>query len=332
MGWTAMHASTRAHTRPRRERSATAATVFGLDVRSALRMPFLEHARAAPTGRVLRIGRRPQAGRPATWHDGARTICSQSRSDGPISFRIEAHPHDGYELWGRAGGSYLLSLDGHELWCDPGDHLAHSWERFLVGQVLPFAALVGGLEIFHASAVVLDGRAIAFAGPSGAGKTSLALELCRRGAGFFADDVLGLEARASELIAHPGAPVAAVDPHAIREPGDTPAGGTRLSCDGGELVLRVDGASSAVPLGALFFLDRPARGEIRRLCFEPVEDARLLLASTFNFVLDTPQRMRGLLDVCSLAAQRPVERIEIPPSLDAAGLAEAVLRRVAGLP
>jgi hypothetical protein len=118
----------------------------------------------------------------------------------------------------------------------------------------------------------------------------------------------------------------------IREPGDTPAGGTRLSCDGGELVLRVDGASSAVPLGALFFLDRPARGAIRRLCFEPVEDARLLLASTFNFVLDTPQRMRGLLDVCSLAAQRPVERIEIPPSLDAAGLAEAVLRRVAGLP
>jgi hypothetical protein len=42
--------------------------------------------------------------------------------------------------------------------------------------------------------------------------------------------------------------------------------------------------------------------------------------------------MRGLLDVCSLAAQRPVERIEIPPSLDAAGLAEAVLQRVAGLP
>jgi hypothetical protein len=53
------------------------ATVFGTDVRATLRLPFLEHARAARTGRTLTIGKRPPASGPAPWGEGARTICSQ---------------------------------------------------------------------------------------------------------------------------------------------------------------------------------------------------------------------------------------------------------------
>ena len=76
--------------------------------------------------------------------------------------------------------------------------------------MLPFAALLQGLEVFHASAVVQGGEAIALLGPSRAGKTSLALELCARGASFLADDVLALETREDALFAHPGSPVAGV--------------------------------------------------------------------------------------------------------------------------
>jgi len=305
--------------------------VFGLDVRAGLSLSFLAHARASPTGRTLDIrgisGAAPEETPELGWPDSARTICSRGRPDGSVYFRIEAHPRAGYLIWGEGRGSYLLSPDGHRLCCATGGAPAHTWERFLVGQVLPFAALLSGLEIFHASAVVLDGRALAFAGPSGAGKTSVALELCRRGAGFLADDVLALEPREHELMAQPGAPVAGVDhreARRLRDAGRPLEKAAVLGADAREQLIHVDGALGPEPLGALFFLDRRPEdpGEPR---FQPAADARLLLASTFNFVLDTPQRMRGLLNVCALAAGRTVERIVLGPSVDAGELAQAVI-------
>ena len=41
----------------------------------------------------------------------------------------------------------------------------------------------------HASAVAIDGKAAAFLGPSGSGKSSLALELMSRGAQLVSDDL-----------------------------------------------------------------------------------------------------------------------------------------------
>ena len=58
------------------------------------------------------------------------------------------------------------------------------------------------MMLFHATAVVIDGRAVLLAGPSGAGKSDLALRLIDRGAKLLADDYIELEARGSKLIAH----------------------------------------------------------------------------------------------------------------------------------
>src|SRR3712207_7852895 len=46
--------------------------------------------------------------------------------------------------------------------CSPPGVAPWRWQRFLVGRILPWAAVLCGLEALHASAVVLDGRAIAF--------------------------------------------------------------------------------------------------------------------------------------------------------------------------
>lgn len=54
--------------------------------------------------------------------------------------------------------------------------------------------------VMHASAVQLDGRALAFVGASGMGKSTLAAVLCRNGCGLVSDDVLRVDLTDSTLV------------------------------------------------------------------------------------------------------------------------------------
>jgi hypothetical protein len=309
--------------------TGTRATVFGLSVHASGRIPFLEGASDAPSERRLDLTMDHREPVELRLSDAAGAICTRRAEDGAECFRIEADPREGYLLWGRDRGSYLLSRDGRRLRCAPGDCAPEVWERFLIGQVLPFAGLVSGLEIFHASAIALDGRAVALAGPSGAGKTSVALAMCDGGAGFMADDVLALETRAGELLAHPGTPLAGVDrreDERRREAGRI-ARGEALMSNPREHLVRMRTGAEVVPLHALFFLDRRADGPGDPR-FESVTDSQTLLCATFNFALATPERLRGLLDVCALASRGRVERIVAGPATDASGLGAAIMDRL----
>lgn len=53
----------------------------------------------------------------------------------------------------------------------------------------------------HATTVALNGRALVLAGPSGSGKSSLALEMMALGAGLVADDITELSTEGDDLIA-----------------------------------------------------------------------------------------------------------------------------------
>ncbi len=90
------------------------------------------------------------------------------------------------------------------------------------------------------------------------------------------------------------------------------------------------GADAPTRLRALFFLDRRADGP-EEPRFESTVDVQLLLAATFNFVLATPARLRGLLDVCALAARLHVERIVVGPVTTASELSVAVRQRLSSL-
>lgn len=324
------------------------ATVFGLDVLADTDIPFLSGARAIPTGRVLdvsivgdtrageddqpRPGDPPRAGdRPqrANWPRAAELICDQREPDGSIAYRIETHRGSGYRLWGPGYGTHLLAEDGRRLTSIPNGTVRDTaWQRLLIAQVLPFAAVLRGLEVFHAGAVMLDGHAVAIAGPSHAGKTSVVLELCRSGASFLSDDVLALERDGETLLGHPGTPLAGLDhgEAARLDASELTSGEEVVAVNERERLVRTSGATQAAPLAALFFLDRRADGPTQPH-FEPATDPQLLLTTTFNFVLATPQRLRDLLEVCALAAQLRVERIVIGPSVDASLVAAAVGER-----
>ncbi len=124
---------------------------------------------------------------------------------------------DGCELRierGRAGdllftygkrARFHLDTDRRSLTCAPVESGLY-WQRALLTKVLADVALVRGCEALHASAVDSPQGAVAIVAPPGAGKTTLALELMRRGHPLLSDDVLTLTAGRAGVLAHPATP------------------------------------------------------------------------------------------------------------------------------
>jgi len=305
------------------------ATAFGLDLDSETPLPFLagegSDAGVQPTGRPLRISYGEQL---PDWPEQSQLISDERGLDGEVIFQIES-ADAGYRFHGPAYGCTVLSAGGTEVCGAPGEGGLEEWQRFLVAQVLPFAAALQGLEVLHAGAVVVDGEGVALSGPSGSGKTSLALALQRRGAELLADDVLALERDGEELLAHPGAPISGIDLAEAERLGTQGEGerGGLLAVNAREQVARAALVPGPVPLGALFLLARQLEGP-QEPRFEPEGDARQLLASTFNLVLASPERLAGLLDVCARLAARRVERVTFGAATDPDELAAAIWARL----
>ncbi len=62
--------------------------------------------------------------------------------------------------------------------------------------------------LLHATAVRLDGRAVLITGPSGSGKSDLALRLLELGAELISDDQVQIERREGHAVASPPEPIA----------------------------------------------------------------------------------------------------------------------------
>jgi hypothetical protein len=89
-------------------------------------------------------------------------------------------------------GSFELSADGREvrasvLSSTPHDRMLHGY----YGTALPlFAQAALGFEVLHASAVLLDGVAVAFSARTGVGKSTIASAFKKHGFALWADDAV----------------------------------------------------------------------------------------------------------------------------------------------
>jgi hypothetical protein len=304
-------------------------TVFGLDVHSDAALPFLDGATAAATGRELNVAVAEDG--QVSWPSSARLISDERNRDGSVNFQIEDGGEAGYRIAGPLYGASAIAADGSRLQGSPGEGGMAAWQRLLIAQALPFAAVMHGLEVLHASAVATAAGAVALSGPSGSGKTSLALAMERRGATLLADDVLAVEYAGEELLAHPGAPVTGIEVgEAERLSGAGFDLGEVLAVDRRERVARAHLGATPRPLRAFFFLQRVP--EVAEPRFERAPDPQLLLASTFNLVLASPERLAGLLEVCAILARRRVERLVFGPGVGPAALAVAIEARLEKAP
>ena len=85
--------------------------------------------------------------------------------------------------------------------------VAYLVEIQLLGLVLAVWLERRGIPTLHASAVVLDGSAVAFLGVKGGGKTTAATGMVAAGASLLADDLLAVTPHGADVYAHPGYPM-----------------------------------------------------------------------------------------------------------------------------
>jgi len=265
-------------------------------------------------------------------HEAVR-LAERRTFDGRLGMAVDSHQELGYRVDAPGHGRFLVSTDGTSIGCDLPPGPAWRWHRPFFSQALPLAATLQGLELLHASAVAIDGRAIAFVGRSGAGKTSLAIHLVAGGAQLLTDDVLALEAGRDHLMAHPGVQMANVADEELRSlPGSARAAlGTPIGSSD-KMHLAVETATTPVRLAALYFLRRDPR--VDALSFEPLRpaDPRLILGATFMPHVTTPARLRTQLETCAQATESVANfALSVPAGFGAARLAEAVERHQASL-
>lgn len=241
----------------------------------------------------------------AAWQDvDARRLSEERGPDRQPERTIDTHPRLGYRLFARGYGTCQLAPDGASLLgaaCDAG---SWQWQRFLGGRCLPTAAMLRGYEVLHASTVAFAEEAVAIVGPTGAGKTSLAVRLTLNGAGFVTDDVLALGVAQERLVAHAGLGLLGLrDVEYARlslEERDALGPPVERSGPDKQQFARAP-ADRPLPLGALCFLvpDAP-RTSVRPI---PRPDPLRLLTSTFVHETRPPERLAGLLETCARLAE-----------------------------
>ena len=173
---------------------------------------------------------------------------------------------------------FEISTDATQVVCTPVPGFEHSSLRHLyLNQVLPLALSRQGKLVFHASAVEAGGGAVAFAGASGKGKSTLAASFATNGAGFLTDDALVLErepdGRYWALPSHPwirlweDSQSSVLSGHALAEPRIAltakslfPAGTAIEYCESRRLLRKVyflgDGTSPSISISAVRNADR----------------------------------------------------------------------------
>jgi hypothetical protein len=297
------------------EISTWTGSAFGLSLRSEFPLPGLEPSEDTGAGSrdvALALSRDP-----AEPFDGAERLQEWHYPDGTLGLTIDRDEERGYRFYLYGAGVFVLAADGGRvlLHVEPEHEAAWDWRRYLIGQVLPFAALLHGLEVFHSSAVAIDGGAVLLAGGSGLGKSTLALNMHLAGSGFLADDSVAIEPAEGQLLAYPAIATAKVREGArplLRE--DT-RGVLRevVVSDEHETRYRVQTTPGPLPLRAVCMLElgeEPGTLTASAGKIDPWE----LLGSTFNDVVRDPSRLQGQLDICGRIAENvSCLRVQVGP-------------------
>jgi len=199
----------------------------------------------------------------------------------------------------------------------PQEILTHA----LLGPVLNHLIHQRGLFVLHASTVAIDGRAVAFLGDSGQGKTTMAMAALAEGHRVLSDDVAAVDAPRETRLVRSGYPAIKLAP-AVVDAFDVdldPAPGASSVRDRHFHPLRASQFGRSGPLARLYLL---TDGD--DIGVEPVRGGELvteLVANTYTNALLSggDPTVRNFRRCEALARSVPTKRLERPRRLDALG-------------
>lgn len=247
------------------------------------------------------------------------------RSNGERWFRYRRLP-DGSDYLRWSGlFEFLISRDGHRIACRPLNGTPReAFHAYLLGQVLSFALIKRGIEPLHATAVVIDGKAVGFIGDCGYGKSTLAATFLQAGHPLLTDDLLVMKEEGDGFAAYSGPPRIKLFPAIAKRLLGGRATGTPMNPLTPKLVIPLgrDGKGAwqgAAPLKAIYVLMPSRKNSRKGISIRSLSPRRALLAllkNTFNPVIVEPARLERQLDLTSrLASKVPVKALSFPKRL-----------------
>jgi hypothetical protein len=167
--------------------------------------------------------------------------------------------------YSRYHGDFAFAVDagGKTIWAEWADPVTlEDITAYLLGRILAFVLHLRWYACLHASAVVIDGRAVLFAGEPGMGKSSTAAAFAERGYPLLSDDVSAIRREPEgRLVVMSGVPRVCLWPDSLKFLyGTRPAEGIlRMHPGEDKWVVPLDNSpakirSEPAPLGAIYLL------------------------------------------------------------------------------
>lgn len=296
--------------------------IYGLVIESSARIAALDcspHDFPAPN-LSLSIGNEPEWVASATKLPGCvRKVLPSCEETGEPQFVLSEHGDEQYfELSYSDGARFVIDGPGTNAWGTFGTNLtSEDLAQYFLGPVMGFVLRRRQITCLHASSAILCGRAVAFCGEAGAGKSTLAASLALRGVPILSDDILPLTEKDEQFFALPGCPRVCLWPESVTELLGRPEALPKLVDSWEKRYLPLNGehavfANEKAPLGMIYLIaprvtdtTAPRIEEIRP------RDALLgLVGNTYmNWLLDKKARAAEFDKLWQLVSQVSVRRI-----------------------
>jgi hypothetical protein len=218
-------------------------------------------------------------------------------------------------------GEFLVSADGREIVCRREPSSApEAFQVYLLGQALSFSLLKLGFEPLHATAVVVNGGAVALLGESGSGKSTLAACFVGAGHPVLTDDVLMVHETRAGVMAYPGPPRIKLFPKVAGRFVDDLSAAVSMNAQTSKLVVPLGQPHAhdrPVPVDAIYEVvppqGVPGPQDVRIGSMTGRDAALALVRATFNQRFVNRERLaRQFSASTSLAERVPVRTLSYP--------------------
>jgi hypothetical protein len=223
-----------------------------------------------------------------------------------------------YQLVYGDGTKFVIDEAGSKVWASwASESTFEDTLTYLLGPVLGFVLRLRGVTCLHASAVAIDGVAVALAGPAGAGKSTTAAQFAGMGYQVLSDDIATLEPAAAAFLVQPSPARLRLWPASVEHLYGGPDALPRLTASWEKRYLDLQAGdrrlqSSPLPLAAIYVLSNPQSpaAEIEEI---PRAEAMMqLLANVYvNYLLDGRFRERDFVRIAKVVNAVSVRRVNL---------------------